>query len=175
MKNMKCPSCQQIRQSHKGEYHYTESGLPNVWLRGVEIFECICGEKFAIIPCIEELHKLIGKRLIRKEYQLTGKEIRFLRKHMALKSKDFAKELGVQNVTVSRWENGDSQPSESVDRLIRLIYAIKMGLRRTGKVLVFDKFRNLKKGHRETKLYSIPTNSFVKRECLVKAEDLEKR
>ena len=169
MKNIKCPSCQQIRQTHKGEYHYTESGLPNVWLRGVEIFECDCSEKFAFIPCIEELHKLIGKKLIGKEDQLSSSEIRFLRKHLMLKSKDFAKELGVQNVTVSRWENGDSQPSESVDRLIRLVYAIKIGLSKADKALVMNNFQKLKKGHHETKLYSFPARLFIKRSCVVNA------
>ena len=165
MKNIKCPSCKQMRQTHNGEYHYTESGLPNVWLSGVEVFECSCGEKFALIPCLDGLHKLIGKTLIRKEEQLSGREIRFLRKHMGMMSKDFAKELGVQNVTVSRWENDDSKPSEAVDRLIRLVYAIKMRLSRTEKVLVMDKFRSLRKGHRETKLYSFPARMFVKRQC----------
>jgi putative zinc finger/helix-turn-helix YgiT family protein len=167
MKNVKCPSCRQMKQTHIGKYHYTESGLPNVWLSGVEVFECDCGENFAFIPCLEELHKLIGKTLIKKEDQLSGREIRFLRKHLMLKSKDFAKELGVQNVTVSRWENGDSQPSESVDRLIRLVYAIKIGLSKTDKALVMDKFRTLKKGHHETKLYSFPASMFVKRSCAV--------
>src|SRR5208337_4148984 len=156
MENMKCPSCQQMRQTHEGEYHYTECGLPNVWLRSVEVFECDCGEKFAFIPCIEELHKLIGKTLIGKDEQLSGSEIRFLRKHMMSKSKDFAKELGVNNVTVSRWEKRDSQPSESVDRLIRLVYAIKMALSKTDRTLVIEKFRKLRKGHHETKLYSFP-------------------
>ena len=169
MKDMKCPSCQQLRHTKNGKYHYTESGLPNVWLLGIEIFECDCGEKFGIIPCIEELHKLIGKTLIRKEQQLSGSEIRFLRKHMMFKSKDFAKELGVKNVTVSRWENGDSHPSESNDRLIRLVYAIKMGLGRSGKVLVMDRFRKLKKGQGETKPYLFPANKFVKRACVVNA------
>jgi putative zinc finger/helix-turn-helix YgiT family protein len=169
MNNIKCPSCRSIRQTHKGEYHYTESGLPNVWLSGVDIFECECGERFALIPCIEELHKLIGKTLIGKDDQLSGKEIRFLRKHMMLMSKDFAKELGVKNVSVSRWENDDSRPSESTDRLIRLIYAIKMGLRRTERVLVMRKFRNLRKGHQETQVYSFPARKFIKRECILNA------
>lgn len=169
MKNIKCPNCQKLRQTTLGKYHYTEAGLPNVWLLGVEVFECDCGEKFGFVPCVEELHKLIGKTLIKKEGQLSGNEIRFLRKHMMLKSKDFAKELGVKDVTVSRWENGDSRPSESSDRLIRLVYALKMGLRGTGKFLVMDLFRKLIKGHGETKTYSFPANKFVKRACLVNA------
>jgi putative transcriptional regulator len=169
MKNVKCPSCRQMKQTHMGEYHYTESGLPNVWLRGVEVFECDCGEKFAFIPCLEELHKLIGKTLIKKEDQLSGREIRFLRKHLMLKSKDFAKELGVKDVTVSRWENEASQPPESVDKLIRLFYAIKMGLRKTDTDLVMDNFPKVRKAPRETKLYSFPARMFVKRECAVPA------
>ena len=72
MKNIKCPSCKQMRQTQKGDYHYTESGLANIWLSGVEVFECDCGEKFAIIPCLDDLHKLIGKSLIVKDDQLSG-------------------------------------------------------------------------------------------------------
>ena len=50
MRDMNCPTCHQPGKIHKGKYHYTESGLQNVWLMGVEIFECGCGENFAFIP-----------------------------------------------------------------------------------------------------------------------------
>jgi hypothetical protein len=64
MQDINCPNCHQRRQTNKGKYHYTESGLQNLWLKGVEVFECDCGEKFAFIPCVQELHKLIAEDLL---------------------------------------------------------------------------------------------------------------
>ena len=55
-------------------------------------------------------YKLIAQILLKQENQLSGREIRFLRKHMGMKAKDFAERLGVKNVTVSRWEQGETIP-----------------------------------------------------------------
>jgi putative zinc finger/helix-turn-helix YgiT family protein len=150
MKETICPICQKKGKTRKGKYHYKESGLNYVWLIGVEVFKCECGENFAFIPCVQDLHKLIAEDLVTKEDQLSGSEIRFLRKHMGLKAKDFAKELGVRNVTVSRWENGEFAPSESFDRFIRLLYATKMELKEIASQLVKDIFPRLKKGQKES-------------------------
>jgi putative zinc finger/helix-turn-helix YgiT family protein len=166
MSDINCPNCQKKGQTHKTMHHYTESGLQNVWLEGVEVFECDCGEKFVFIPCAQELHKLIAEILLRKEGQLSGREIRFLRKHMGMKSKDFANEIGVRPVTVSRWENGDSPTSESLDRLIRLIYAARMGLGEIATELVKDKFSNFKKGQQESPIY-FPIDRIKREPCLI--------
>jgi putative transcriptional regulator len=166
MTDIKCPNCHLKGKTHKGEYHYTESGLQNVWLMGVEIFECDCGENFAFIPCAQELHKLIAEILLKQESQLSGREIRFLRKHMGMKSKDFANEVGVRPVTVSRWENGDSAPSESLDRLIRLVYAARMGLGEIATELVKDKFPKFKKGQKESPIY-FPIDRIRREPCLI--------
>jgi putative zinc finger/helix-turn-helix YgiT family protein len=168
MREITCPICQKKGKTHKGKYHYTESGLNHVWLIGVEIFKCECGEIFAFIPCVQELHKLMAEDLIKKEDQLSGREIRFLRKHMGLKAKDFAKELGVRNVTVSRWENGDYSPSESFDRFIRLLYAARMGLKEIALQLVEDVFPKLKKGQKESPI-NFPIDRVRKEVCAVNA------
>jgi len=166
MKTMACPICKKEGRIHTGEHHYTESGLQNVWLMGVELFECDCGENFAFIPCAQELNKLISQILLRKEGQLSGREIRFLRKHMGMKSKDFAKEIGVKPVTVSRWENGDSPPTEPLDRLIRLFYAARMGLGEIATELVKDKFHRLQKGQKESPIY-FPIDQIKREPCLI--------
>lgn len=132
------------------------------------MFECDCGEKFAFIPCIQELHKLIAEALLKQEDQLSGREIRFLRKHMGLKAKDFANELGVRNVTVSRWESGDFPPSESLDRFIRLLYAARMGLGEISMELVKEKFPKLKKGQKEAPIF-FPIDSIRKESCIISA------
>lgn len=162
---MTCPICKKEGRIHIGKHHYIESGLQNVWLKGVEIFECECGENFAFIPCAQELHNLIAGILLQKEDQLSGSEIRFLRKHMGLKAKDFAKELGVGKVTVSRWESGDYSPSESFDRFIRLLYATRMGLNELALQLVKEIFPKLRKGQKESPI-DFPIDR-VKREACV--------
>lgn len=128
MVTLKCRNCGRTNQTKIGEYQYKESGLDNVILRGIKVYECSCGNKFAFIPRILELHKLIAKRLVQKKALLTGKEIRFLRKNLGLKAKDFAKYLRITQVSLSRWETGQEKHSASNDMLIRLIYAKIAGL-----------------------------------------------
>jgi putative zinc finger/helix-turn-helix YgiT family protein len=168
MSDINCPNCQKKGQTHKTRHHYTESGLQNVWLEGVEVFECDCGEKFVFIPCAQEFHKLIAKILLKQESQLSGREIRFLRKHMGMKSKDFANELGVRPVTISRWENGDYSPSKALDKFIRLFYAANMGLEDVAKELVKDIFPKLKQGQKESPI-NVPMDEIIKEPCLVNA------
>ncbi len=168
MENITCPNCQQLRQPHVDKYHYTESGLQNVWLKGVEIFECDCGEKFAIIPCRDELHKLIAMKLLKKVDQLSGREIRFLRKHMGLKAKDFAKQIGVMNVTVSRWEREETIPPKPIDRLIRFFYATEMKLIDFAPTIKRIRFRKHKKGKKESPI-NLPMEGIKKEPCIVNA------
>jgi len=163
---MTCPICKKEGLINIGKHHYTESGLRNVWLMGVEIFECDCGESFAFIPCAQELNKMIAEILLKKEDQLSGREIRFLRKHMGMKAKDFANDIGVEPVTVSRWENGESPPSESRDRFIRLLYAARMGLGEIATELVKDKFPKLQKGQKESPIY-FPIDKIKREPCLI--------
>lgn len=74
-------------------YHFTECGLPGVWLSGIRYFECpSCGAQSAEIPAVSQLLALIARALVEKESKLTGAEIRFLRKRLGKK----AVEAGLQ-------------------------------------------------------------------------------
>ncbi len=126
----KCPTCGSghfvFKKTH---HHFLESGLDNVHLTNVEIGTCAnCGEKIVSIPHSTELMKLIGESVLLKPTNLNGAEIRFLRKNLHMKINDFAQLLGVDRVTVSRWENGHEKPSRSVDRLVRLTYAVEANI-----------------------------------------------
>lgn len=164
MKEINCPNCQRNHETKIGEYHYTESGLPNVWLLGVEVFDCECGENFAFIPCIQELHKLIAQILLTQENSLSGPEIRFLRKTMGLKAKDFATFIGVKNVTISRWEHGEISPPETTDRLIRLFYAANMNLPEVAQELAKDTFRKPKR--KQAQIIRFPIDKLDRDACM---------
>jgi putative zinc finger/helix-turn-helix YgiT family protein len=164
MKEITCPNCQTKHATKIGEYHYTESGLPNVWLLGVEVFECECGESFAFIPCIQELHKLIARDMVTQENSLSGPEIRFLRKIMGLKAKEFANLVGVKNVTVSRWERGEITPPEPIDRFIRLFYASNMNLPEVAQELAKNTFLKPKK--KQAQIIRFPINRLNRDTCI---------
>jgi len=107
----------------RGEHRFPESGLDNVMLVNVEISKCNnCGEKVVSIPNPKQLLEIIGEQVVLKPNRLSGQEIRFLRKNIYLKTKEFAQILGVHRGTVSRWENEHKKPTASEDRLIRMVY-----------------------------------------------------
>jgi putative zinc finger/helix-turn-helix YgiT family protein len=70
----------------------------------------------------------IGESILLKPTNLNGAEIRFLRKNLRLKINEFSQLLGVDRVTVSRWENGHERLPRSTDRHIRLTYAVEAKL-----------------------------------------------
>jgi putative zinc finger/helix-turn-helix YgiT family protein len=120
----KCYICGESLEVIKDKpYQYTESGL-DVVLLGITQYHCTsCGEESAAIPSPEKLNKTIGRDICKnKKALLLPDEIKFLRKELNLKAKDLARSLGVEDSTVSRWENGKKQIGEGSDRLLRALY-----------------------------------------------------
>lgn len=109
------------------EHHYTESGLPNVYLRNMPMKVCSeCGAKKLSIPAIESLHRVIALALLVKNTLLSGDEVRYLRKYVGLSGVDFAKRIGTDPATISRWESGHQPIGAQSERLLRLL-VVTMG------------------------------------------------
>ncbi len=125
---MLCHKCKSKMLETRDTYHYTFSGLNNVYLENVLIYQCECGEKAPSIPMIPEIHKEIGFAIIKKYGPLNGDEIKFLRKNLQLKATEFVKYIGIDKATYSRWENKTQMPSRSNDRFIRILNASLKGL-----------------------------------------------
>lgn len=124
---MLCGTCKKPMKKRKKNYQYKESGLDNVILKGTTVYQCPhCSEVVPEITNIKELHRTIARVLTSKKSFLSGKEIVFLRKEMRLKAKDLSQILGVHKVTVSRWENDKEPIGASADRLLRLLYDMKL-------------------------------------------------
>ncbi len=116
---MKC-ECGTEMKSRKENYRYTESGLDNVILLGVEVRRCrSCGRSEVVLPRLEELHRTIARTVATGSSPLRPQEIRFLRKYLGYSGADFARVIGVSPETLSRWENGKAEPSRMVDLLLR--------------------------------------------------------
>ncbi len=155
---MECPSCKHIMENRRlNEYQYLESGLDNVILEGIYTFKCACGESIVKIPVVDELHRLIGLRIIGKNFSLTGNEIRFLRKNMGMSAIKIATLMGVDNATVSRWEHGKQEVSKPHDRLLRLIYCNMKRINPDEIIrIIQDEFPEIQNGHIDIPPYVIP-------------------
>lgn len=138
-------------------FHFVDSGLSNAYLIGIKYFTCEeCGEQMrAEIPAIKPLMRLIARDLVVNPESLSGEEIRFLRKRAGIKSSAFAKLLGVESETLSRYENGKQVASESIDKLIRFAYALNcddVELSNTTKQLIQTALREWKQREMNSKI-----------------------
>ena len=123
---MKCDVCEAKMILKRVEFfHYVESGLPNVYLSGIEVEECPNGHgQSPRIPRMPELHELIAEAVCLKPSPLTGAEARFLRKELGMKAKDWAGYLQVDVATLSRWENGERPIVPMTDVFLRTSYLL---------------------------------------------------
>jgi transcriptional regulator with XRE-family HTH domain len=119
-------------------YRYDLSGLNNVFLAGITIYECgRCDVKVPAIPKIAQLHGLIAKGLLLKDGLLVGDEVRFLRKNAGLAAKEFARLIQVDPAYLSRVENGKGGSfSPGTDKLARAVVAERLGGKITRDVLL---------------------------------------
>src|SRR5438552_14429386 len=99
-------------------YHYTESGLQNIWLK--DSFRAVKTPygKGVAIEDVAGLHKAIG-RAITQRPKLTGAELRFLRKELGLSQRALGELIGTSEQNISLWERRGHIPKVS-DRLIKL-------------------------------------------------------
>jgi putative transcriptional regulator len=108
-------------------YHYTESGLRNIWLvNGFRLEKTKYGKGVAF-DNIAGLHKIIGKWLCNNSPRLKGSEVRFLRSEMELSQAALARLLGNDAQSVALWEKGKVTVPKWADRLLRALYREHMG------------------------------------------------
>jgi len=118
----KCRLCGGSTHIVKHDYRFTESGLGNVVLKDVEFAKCDnCGEEAVRIPRLNDLMRSLALGVIAKPYELTGEDVRFLRKYLEFTAAEFALLLSVDKSTLSRWEGGSQAPGAQSDRLVRLV------------------------------------------------------
>lgn len=117
-----CNECGSSIQRVRIDYRFEESGLDNVILAGIEVDRCPqCGGESPRIPRLNDVMDTIAVALIAKPFELTGRELRFLRKTLAVGIEDFARKLGIDRSHLSRVENGAFAISRQTDRLVRTL------------------------------------------------------
>lgn len=109
-------------------YHYTESGLDNIFLvNGYRYHPTPYGEGVSIQDTAG-LHKAIGRWLVSQPQPLHGAELRFLRLEMEQTQRDLAAFLGSTEQTLRLWEKHRCRAMpRTADRLLRALYSDYVG------------------------------------------------
>jgi putative transcriptional regulator len=103
-------------------YHYTESGLDTVYLlNGYEIVKSARGTGVKIQD-VDGLHVAIGRSIIENKKKLSGSEFRFLRTELLMSQAALAQLLHVKELTIARWEKGQTKIPVTADATLRLLY-----------------------------------------------------
>ena len=103
-------------------YHYTASGLDNVYLVGIDVYRCpACEREAPRIPRMRELHAALNHAIAMLPSRLSGPELRFLRKHRGASQKELSRRVGVEPESLSRIEHGHDKCGPALESLIRLV------------------------------------------------------
>ena len=123
----KCYECKGAMEGKREDYHYRESGLSSVVLEDILVYHCKnCRASVPEIPAVGVLHMLITWKILQKNSLLSADEIRFVRKAVGYSATELAKVMGVNKVSVSRWESGSQRIGKESDRLLRLVCFAKI-------------------------------------------------
>jgi YgiT-type zinc finger domain-containing protein len=122
-----CMECGSEASIQKGTYRFRESGLDNVVLKGIEIVGCpACGDESPILPKLDGLLRTLAMAIVTSKRPLSGPEVRYLRKYLAMSGDQFARILHTDKSTLSKWENGAVNLGSKSDLLIRAV-ALHLG------------------------------------------------
>ena len=110
--------------TEKKPFHFVDCGLDNVYLVGIKYFVGVDGQLIAEIPALQKLMQLIARDVVLSPRDLTGPEVRFLRKRLGKKASDYCSYLGVEPETLSRIENDKQTLSNQGQKLARLSYCV---------------------------------------------------
>jgi putative transcriptional regulator len=102
-------------------FHYTMSGLDNVWLlNGFTIEKTPYGEGVRVEDA-DGLHRALARTIVSDKTLMNGHELRFLRKLMGLSQNGLARLLGCSDQRIARWEKGQTGLDPSAERLFRMV------------------------------------------------------
>lgn len=103
-------------------YHYTESGLSNIYLVNGFSIETIDGEEYTSIDEMNSLHRAIAQALADSPAPLKHEEFRFLRIELNLPQKALGMRFGVSEQTIARYEKNESSIPRTTDAALRSLY-----------------------------------------------------
>lgn len=109
-------------------HHYTECGLQNVVIEGLEFIVDDEGDEIITIPAINELHHMIAKGIVSHEHGISGDELRFLRTEMGYTQSELAELVHHEKQSIGRWEREEFDIDGTAEAIIRRLAIEKLSL-----------------------------------------------
>ncbi|MDB5523895.1 MAG: transcriptional regulator [Rhizobium sp.] len=110
------------------DHHYTECGLKNVMISGIEVQIDDDGDEVITIPAVGQLHALIALGIVNHPKGISGDELRFLRTEMGLTQAELSGLVHRDKQSIGRWERGEIEIDSSAEALIRRLAIEKLKL-----------------------------------------------
>jgi len=110
------------------KYHYTECGLQNVFIDGLDFLVDDAGDEIITIPAINELHRLIAKGIVSHKHGISGEELRFLRTEMGFTQSELAAIVHHDKQSIGRWERSEFDIDSAAEAIIRKLAIEKLEL-----------------------------------------------
>jgi DNA-binding transcriptional regulator YiaG len=108
-------------------YNYTECGLENVWISGVQEVGDHGGNVTFTIKDFSGLQKAIAQAVVRRS-GMSGPEIRFLRTELGMTQAQLAKILHVHTLSVGRWEREEAAIDKNAETVFRALAIQRLNL-----------------------------------------------
>ncbi len=141
-------------------YHYTECGLDNVVIVGVDFLTADDGEEVIVIPAAGRLHKAIAEGILKRNSAMSGKELRFLRTEMGMTQAQLAQFLHRDVQTVARWEKGEVTLDGNAETLVRLLASEKLEIPLDTDMISLSKWSTPSAGTREIMIEGSPDGEY---------------
>jgi DNA-binding transcriptional regulator YiaG len=109
-------------------HHYTECGLDNVYIEGLEIVTDDAGDEIITIPAVNELHRMIAVGIVSHAHGMSGAELRFLRTEMGYSRAELAALVHHEQQSIGRWERGEFEIDSLAETVIRRLAIEKLCL-----------------------------------------------
>jgi putative transcriptional regulator len=106
---------------------YKACGLDDIYLLSGYDVETIDGEEYITVKDLDGLHRAIGRYLSETKKELSGKEVRFLRRQMDLTQSELARLFGCDAQQIARYEKDKNKIPGPADRLLRALYKDHVG------------------------------------------------
>ncbi len=120
------------------DYHYTECGLDNVIVHGVDFVRDDRGEMTVAITAVNLLHTTIAVGIVSHENAMSPQEMKFLRTNLGLTQAQLGEVLRVTKLTIGRWESGSHPIDEASEVLMRMLVVERLLERLDDYVNKFD-------------------------------------
>lgn len=103
-------------------YHYTESGLENIYLKNGFVCTEEDGEEFVSFTNFDGIHQAIAIAICSQKKWMSAAQLKFLRKEFNLSQTGLGQLIYCDRQSIARWEKGEIEIPHLADVMLRALY-----------------------------------------------------